>query len=58
MLTASTPFGVSGRSPDVGWRRFASSKELIGMLLTQPVPASTDPVRRETRVLAYQAFAE
>jgi hypothetical protein len=33
------------------------AEELIGMLLTQPMP-STDPVRREMRVLAYQAFTE
>jgi hypothetical protein len=34
------------------------AEELIGMLLTRPVPSSTDPVRREMRVLAYQAFTE
>ena len=31
---------------------------LIGMLLTQLVPSSTYPVRREMRVLIYQALTE
>jgi CubicO group peptidase (beta-lactamase class C family) len=31
---------------------------LIGMLLTQPVPSSTYPVRRQMRVLTYQAATE
>jgi len=31
---------------------------LMGLLLTQPVPSSTYPVRREMRVLTYQALTE
>ena len=34
------------------------AEELIGMLLTQLVPSSTYPVRREMRVLTYQALTE
>ncbi len=34
------------------------AEELIGMLLTQPVPSSTYPVHREMRVLTYQALTE
>jgi len=32
------------------------SEELIAMLLTQLVPSSTYPVRREMRALTYQAL--
>jgi CubicO group peptidase (beta-lactamase class C family) len=34
------------------------AEELIGMLPTQLVPSSTHPVRREIRVLTYQALTE
>jgi hypothetical protein len=34
------------------------AEELIGMLLTQPVPSSTDPVCRQMRVPIYQAAIE
>ncbi len=34
------------------------AKELIGMLLTQLVPSSTYPVRREMRGPTYQALTE
>jgi CubicO group peptidase (beta-lactamase class C family) len=34
------------------------AEELIGMLLTQLVPSSTYPLRRELRVLTFQALTE
>jgi len=34
------------------------AEELIGMLLTQLLPSSTYPLRREMKVLTYQALID
>ena len=56
---------VMGSPGEFAWGGAASTmfwidpaEELIGMLLTQLVPSSTYPVRREMRVLTYQALTE
>ncbi|MFI5042851.1 MAG: serine hydrolase, partial [Acidimicrobiales bacterium] len=56
---------VMGSPDEYAWGGAASTmfwidpaEELIGMLLTQLVPLSTYPVRREMRVLTYQALTE
>ena len=56
---------VMGSPGEYAWGGAASTmfwidpaEELIGMLLTQLVPSSTYPVRREMRVLTYQALTE
>jgi len=56
---------MMGSPGEYAWGRAASTmfwidpaEELIGMLLTQLVPSSTYPVRREMRVLTYQALTE
>ena len=56
---------VMGSPGEYAWGGAASTmfwidprEELIGMLLTQLVPSSTYPVRRQMRVLAYQALVD
>jgi CubicO group peptidase (beta-lactamase class C family) len=56
---------VMGSPGEYAWGEAASTmfwidpaEELIGMRLTQLVPSSTYPVRREMRVLTYQALTE
>ena len=56
---------VMGSPGEYAWGGAASTmfwidpaEELIGMLLTQLVPSWTHPVRREMRVLTYQALTE
>jgi hypothetical protein len=34
------------------------SEELVGMVLTQLMPSSTHPIRRELKALVYQALIE
>jgi CubicO group peptidase (beta-lactamase class C family) len=56
---------VMGSPGEFAWGGAASTmfwvdpaEELIGMLLTQLVPSSTYPIRREMRVLTYQALTD
>jgi CubicO group peptidase (beta-lactamase class C family) len=56
---------IPGSAGDFFWGGAAStyfwidpSEELIGMFLTQLMPSTTYPVRREFRTLVYSAFTE
>lgn len=56
---------VIGSRGEFAWGGAASTmfwvdpaEELIGMLLTQLIPSSTYPIRREMRVLTYQALVD
>jgi CubicO group peptidase (beta-lactamase class C family) len=56
---------VMGSPGEYAWGGAASTmfwtgpaEDLIGMLLTQPVPSSTYPARRQMRLLTYQAVTE
>ena len=57
--------GVIGSVGEHGWGGAAStmfwvdrSEELVGMILTQLMPSSTHPIRRELKALVYQALIE
>lgn len=56
---------VMGSAGEYAWGGAASTmfwidpaEELIGMLLTQLLPSSTYPIRRQMRVLTYQALVD
>ena len=57
--------GVIGSIGEHGWGGAAStmfwvdrSEELVGMVLTQLMPSSTYPIRREMKALTYQALVD
>jgi CubicO group peptidase (beta-lactamase class C family) len=57
--------GVIGSIGEHGWGGAAStmfwidrSEELVGMILTQLMPSSTHPIRRELKALVYQALVD
>ena len=57
--------GVIGSVGEHGWGGAAStmfwvdrSEELVGMVLTQLMPSSTHPIRRELKALVYQALID
>jgi len=57
--------GVIGSIGEHGWGGAAStmfwvdrSEDLVGMLLTQLMPSSTYPIRRELKALVYQALVD
>jgi CubicO group peptidase (beta-lactamase class C family) len=57
--------GVIGSVGEHGWGGAAStmfwvdrSEELVGMVLTQLMPSSTYPIRREMKALTYQALVD
>jgi len=56
---------VVGTAGEYAWGGMASTmfwvdpqEELIGMLLTQLMPSSSYPLRREMKVLTYQAIID
>jgi CubicO group peptidase (beta-lactamase class C family) len=57
--------GVVGSAGEHGWGGAASTmfwvdrkEELTGLLLTQLMPSSKHPIRREMKTLAYQALVD
>jgi CubicO group peptidase (beta-lactamase class C family) len=57
--------GVIGSVGEHGWGGAASTmfwvdrrEELVGMVLTQLMPSSTYPIRREMKALTYQALVD